>query len=674
MTMPPPYDWMDYLTSPEPYSGYKRGDYWDVGSAWDKMSNAFTSDDDALSEAAKTAVSAAYRAAGTGLASIPIALEDGGQAADEFLRREQEKNYKPTPGGAQVLQDIGASPWVDTASQGWDKVSEGWGEIGSLHSPEAGAALYAGAKALPVAVGGNAVRGAGGKVSNLLDESAGGTVKNAGKFNQGGMWAGPRAKGADLVALDKAKQMKQSGAGRDAVKAQTGWAELSEGDWVYQIPDTGFMRKPRSTGKVSGKFGDFYEHDKGFAAYPELADVPFVLDELPGSAQGAYYPQDSRRHGIQVDPSSDIDSIAAHEGLAHAVQDIETRVGGTSPAQAGQYRAKRIGELEKEMEGIAITPEYAKSQKEARESLLDERSFPDLSFKEKADLQRDARSIARLKTGYKDKMDQRQALEDASPLGLYQKDWGEAEARDVQSSLDDIRAMKEVDIPDADIDAAIKSQSLEFDRPFDELLDVSGYMSSRSGSASAGDPNTHRKNMQAINRDIHEGNWDKLGAANVNAGKKRGRDGRYVGSGPDIKSPQKKGALVRKYDERTQNALDAGIEPGYFYQGGREAFSDVSKDPAAHQRIADAMGPTSAQVGPAGNLNFAIKALEHESTGSPITTGLYPNTIRGKLQDLVSDLDPWQGYKVGRYANLLGPKTKDRDPLAMMPPNDMWEG
>ncbi|MCP4126925.1 MAG: hypothetical protein GY753_07675 [Gammaproteobacteria bacterium] len=174
---------------------------------------------------------------------------------------------------------------------------------------------------------------------------------------------------------------------------------------------------------------------------------------------------------------------------------------------------------------------------------------------------------------------------------------------------------------------------------------------------------------------IRDQNWSKLHDAGPNAGVKRSPStGRYVGAGPGVTSPQKKTALVNKYIDRTQASIDAGIPPGYFYEQGRNAIADVTPTVESHRRFADVIGPTSTQVGPKENLNYAIRAMDQTAMGNQVSVGMYPNNLRGPVEGAISGDAPWKGYKVERYSNLLGPADSQMDQLHMMPPNDQWEG
>ncbi len=169
--------------------------------------------------------------------------------------------------------------------------------------------------------------------------------------------------------------------------------------------------------------------------------------------------------------------------------------------------------------------------------------------------------------------------------------------------------------------------------------------------------------------------WAALDKATTQAGVKRNaKTGRYVGAGVGITSPQKKTALATKYKQRIQDSLDAGIEPGYFYEKGAQKLGKMTDSPAERQLAAQLMGPTSTEVGPYQNTNYMVRAFDQHEMGVPTSVTKYPNSQRPRVDAILHGQDPWKGYKVDRYSNLLGAGDKHTNPLGMMPPNDQWEG
>lgn len=186
-------------------------------------------------------------------------------------------------------------------------------------------------------------------------------------------------------------------------------------------------------------------------------------------------------------------------------------------------------------------------------------------------------------------------------------------------------------------------------------------------------PNPMRERI--ANELTREQSWEALSKAAKEAGTKRSpTTGRYTGAGPSVTSPQKKSAIAGKYAQRVQDALDAGIPPGYFYAEGRKALGDITDNAAEHQLVAQLMGPTSTQVGPFENVGYMVRALDQQAMGVPTSVTLYPNSLRPTVDAVLAGTDPWKGYKVDRYSNLLGAADDSTPLIARMPPNDQWEG
>ena len=161
-----------------------------------------------------------------------------------------------------------------------------------------------------------------------------------------------------------------------------------------------------------------------------------------------------------------------------------------------------------------------------------------------------------------------------------------------------------------------------------------------------------------------------LKTAEVSRAKRRaGTTGQYVGAPKGIDSPQKYSALVDSYARRVERAIDAGLEPGWFYGKGRQAIADVATTPRAADAFAKTNAVTSSEAPVASNVGWAIKAHEQAAAGVPINSGKYPNTMRDLLTRVVKGTDEHLGHKRDRYGNGLNP---NGDPNGLAP-NDRWE-
>lgn len=177
-------------------------------------------------------------------------------------------------------------------------------------------------------------------------------------------------------------------------------------------------------------------------------------------------------------------------------------------------------------------------------------------------------------------------------------------------------------------------------------------------------------------------NWETMGphAERAAADSQAASSGQVHGAPRGVTDPAVTDGLAREYAEHIKAALDAGVNPDYFYADGRSAIAGISQ-PGQEVRNAGLYGFTSAQVGPHLNMNFTARALDQYNMAGPeaVNSTLYPNKARAPLNDIIHGLAPWQGWKRERYKNLLTP-TNDaemamrRGDIDHRPPNDRHEG
>ena len=200
-------------------------------------------------------------------------------------------------------------------------------------------------------------------------ESAARTIDKAGDFvkenapgpGQTNIFAGPRAKTADLNKLQIAQRMEDLEFARDDIWSRTGWFRGADGQWRFEIPDD----RSRITGELTptGKpqpMSSQIEHNQLYAAYPELENARFRL-QSDDQAKGRYYPKGSPEdlHILQVEaPTPEAArSVGLHEAQ-HAVQEIEeTAPGGApsmfSPEEIAAERQRIMARYEQEEKRLA---------------------------------------------------------------------------------------------------------------------------------------------------------------------------------------------------------------------------------------------------------------------------------------------------------------------------------
>lgn len=195
------------------------------------------------------------------------------------------------------------------------------------------------------------------------------TLKS-GAYNQ---YAGEQAQGADLTALQRAKQAVDSGADPEQTRRETGWHKWEDGKWRFEIDDSQAKQKlfsdkgyfgeqfnrhvlnegDKPDGYSSLKVGDILDHSALFDAYPNLADIRIVPEKGAGASFSSG--QGDPVIGIGTDkPMKDVKSAILHE-IQHAIQEQEGFARGgsvgefMSPADnelaADQYK-KLAGEVE----------------------------------------------------------------------------------------------------------------------------------------------------------------------------------------------------------------------------------------------------------------------------------------------------------------------------------------
>jgi hypothetical protein len=168
------------------------------------------------------------------------------------------------------------------------------------------------------------------------------------------MFAGLLAKTADMDALAKAKLARAGGADPRDVWREHGWFEGPDGQWRFEIDDSGAAL----TGRNAGALPSVIDHSPAVDAYPDLGEVGATTypgqDVTPFGYKGVYteadtvfpdFPETDKIDAAGRTPQS-IRSTLLHE-MQHAVQNRE----GFAPGgrmDAGGFEAYRrlAGEAE----------------------------------------------------------------------------------------------------------------------------------------------------------------------------------------------------------------------------------------------------------------------------------------------------------------------------------------
>ena len=160
------------------------------------------------------------------------------------------------------------------------------------------------------------------------------------------MFAGEKAKTADLKALAKAKQMKKKNVDEEIIRQDTGWFYDTDKKWKFEISDKAaklnktalaILKEPDSRG--SGlDLSDVISHPEIYKAYPQLEKIVFSRERSDSPAYWTRWEGDNPR--INVRPiinaptiggkRAGVKSATMHE-MQHAVQELEKFGGGGSP-------------------------------------------------------------------------------------------------------------------------------------------------------------------------------------------------------------------------------------------------------------------------------------------------------------------------------------------------------
>jgi hypothetical protein len=125
---------------------------------------------------------------------------------------------------------------------------------------------------------------------------------------------------------------------------------------------------------------------------------------------------------------------------------------------------------------------------------------------------------------------------------------------------------------------------------------------------------------------------------------------RYTGAPKGMDSPQALGrlrSLIRGLTEEGEGGR-------FWYERSGQALLDVTGgDKKKAKQLAQAVAITSPQTPVATNFDYAIQAYYQHEAGVPISTGMYPQTMSQKLQDIFDGKD-WDGRKqTNFYKNIM---------------------
>jgi hypothetical protein len=286
-----------------------------------------------------------------GMAALPFGVD---VAANAVRKTQQGLTYQPrTEAGQQGMQALQGfmQPIAETVSRQTDIASKVLaGNAGFDVNTPGGQFLTGMLPALAASAPGfTAARAIPGRQLEMGDIGAGGVGSR-----QRGMFAGVRAKTADFDALDNAKNMEGQGATRDQIWNETGWFKDVDGQWKFEIDDSGSELTPNameSSGSLplsvemgdaprpapfDSEVGDFIRHQELYDNYPQISEYGLEDTSGPGGSFQPFYSEilddDTGRIKVGTGQSaSGRRSTALHE-VQHAVQSREGFAEGGSSA------------------------------------------------------------------------------------------------------------------------------------------------------------------------------------------------------------------------------------------------------------------------------------------------------------------------------------------------------
>ena len=211
------------------------------------------------------------------------------------------------------------------------------------------------------------------------------------------VFGGVKSLTADKPAIRDAMKMESKGASPDEIWDNTGWFRGADGRWRYEIPDIGTtvnsnalqldLSVPTILPVKSAKLGDYLQHPKFFAAYPQFKDMDVRTMPSTSSYGGMYFPRFAPSWGAVTDPRIELNenllssgasqkSVLLHE-IQHAIQNKEGFAPGTNiqAQSAGRVNpaVKRYEEAVKndpemrELMSLRSSMDFKKQQNEAND-------------------------------------------------------------------------------------------------------------------------------------------------------------------------------------------------------------------------------------------------------------------------------------------------------------------
>lgn len=300
-------------------------------------------------------------------------------------------------------------------------------------------------------------------------------------FNSGassaeqGMFAGPKAKTADLEALKRAEELETSGGTPDAIWNETGWFRGADGQWRFEIDDS---NSSLAWWKRTGILPEVIKHPEFYDAYPSHRDTRVRqfggLDAFMYG--GGYRAPEPRFFGLwetrpEISTSRATESLSGPDRLRstmlhemqHGVQHTEDfGRGANSMAASSLTDAERQGIIDSEVARLA--PHFEKSW---RDGVYDDAGqYIEGSYTRRASKNpnKNRRLTPKIRAALE--AEARKAAEKNVDDLAYHRSSGEVEARNVQSRMDMTREERKATPPWKTQDVPNEQQIVKRDKLF----------------------------------------------------------------------------------------------------------------------------------------------------------------------------------------------------------------
>jgi hypothetical protein len=178
-------------------------------------------------------------------------------------------------------------------------------------------------------------------------------------------FAGRGAKTANMPALQRAKQLAESGADRRAIWEETGWFKGVDGKWRFEIDDSAALSRLSQNDFLRPSAIDRHGNVESFLEHPQLLDA-YSFGPMRGQTTrkrgdfGSYTDETDTISVTGTAPESFL-GTSLHE-LQHAIQAREAFAMGGSPAQDAYQRLAGEVEARNVQTRMNFTPEQRRAQ------------------------------------------------------------------------------------------------------------------------------------------------------------------------------------------------------------------------------------------------------------------------------------------------------------------------